>query len=101
VSSGWACVVYLLHFDRPYKHAKHYIGMTTITAARRIERHRLGDGARLLQVVKAAGIGFTCARVWRCHSTTEAWTLERQLKQRSATRHCPICRRGGESPEKA
>jgi hypothetical protein len=26
--------VYLLHFERPYKHARHYLGFTALAAAR-------------------------------------------------------------------
>jgi predicted GIY-YIG superfamily endonuclease len=48
--------VYLLHFDRPLKHAKHYLGYANDLQAR-LEQHRSGNGARLIQVVQEAGIG--------------------------------------------
>ena len=80
--------VYLLHFDRPYKHAGHYIGFTTDLNAR-IEHHRNGTGARLMEVIKAAGIGFTVARTWD-NVTRE---VERRLKnQGGACRNCPTCK---------
>jgi predicted GIY-YIG superfamily endonuclease len=78
--------VYLLHFDRPYGHARHYTGWTTDLTARLAE-HANGRGARLLAVAKAAGIGWSLARTW---AGTRA--LERSLKRRhGASRFCPLC----------
>jgi predicted GIY-YIG superfamily endonuclease len=78
--------VYLIHFDRPYKHARHYIGWASDLDARLTE-HAAGRGARLLAVVKAAGIGWTLARTW-----TGSRVRERQLKnQGGASRRCPAC----------
>jgi predicted GIY-YIG superfamily endonuclease len=79
-------VVYLLHFDRPYRHAGHYTGWTTNLDAR-LARHILGDGARLIQVIEQAGIGWTLARTWPGTRNTE-----RALKrQGGASRRCPLC----------
>jgi len=50
--------VYLIHFEQPYKHAKHYLGATTLGVAARLAKHETEQGARLLQVVRAAGIGY-------------------------------------------
>jgi hypothetical protein len=55
--------VYLLHFDRPYAHAKHYIGFTDDLTERLIQ-HQTGRGARLIEVIIGAGNGFTLARTW-------------------------------------
>lgn len=78
--------VYLLHFDRPYKHAKHYIGWTGDLDARLAE-HRAGTGARLMAVLKEAGIGFQLAHTW-----SGSRVRERQLKvQGGASRCCPLC----------
>jgi len=78
--------VYLLHFDRPYQHARHYLGWTTDLDSRLAE-HLAGRGARLLQVVHHAGIGWTLARTW-----TGPRGRERQLKrQGGASRRCPCC----------
>lgn len=80
-------VVYLLHFDKPYKHAAHYRGWTVNLSAR-LELHAAGRGARLLQVITEAGIGWTLARTWPGDRARE-----RQLKrQGGAARQCPICR---------
>ena len=38
---------YLLHFDPPYKHARHYVGYTEHLDVR-VEQHRNGTGANLL-----------------------------------------------------
>src|SRR5262245_47856496 len=78
--------IYLLHFDKPLKHAKHYIGLADDLDAR-LERHRAGHGARLMAVVSAAGIGWQLARTWQGDRK-----LERKLKRLHATpRLCPIC----------
>ena len=58
-----AGTVYLLHFDQPYKHARHYVGWTARTVRCRLAEHEAGRGARLLAVVRAAGIGWQLARL--------------------------------------
>ncbi len=59
-------MVYLIHFDKPYRHAKHYIGYTEEEdVSHRLERHRKGNGARLLQVVVEAGIAFSVVKIWK------------------------------------
>ena len=78
--------VYLLHFDRPYRHASHYTDWTT-HLTERLTEHENGRGARLLAVAHAAGIGWTLARTW-----TGNRTIERALKrQGGASRRCPLC----------
>jgi predicted GIY-YIG superfamily endonuclease len=79
--------VYLLHFDRPYRHAAHYLGIASDLEAR-IAAHRAGRGARLIEVITAAGIGFVIARTWN-----GGRDLERRLKNRkNSPQLCPICR---------
>ena len=83
-------MVYLLHFDRRYRHAGHYIGFAKSehTLPRRIEHHRTGTGARLTQVVSAAGITFDVVRTWPDADRT----FERRLKdQKHGPRLCPKC----------
>jgi predicted GIY-YIG superfamily endonuclease len=83
-------VVYLLHFERPYKHARHYVGYTD-DLDRRLAEHRSGSGARLLAVIAEAGIGWTLARTW-----PGGRDLERAIKRAGHTpRLCPICNPGG------
>jgi hypothetical protein len=80
-------VVYLLHFDEPYRHARHYTGWTADDVLDRLTRHSQGHGARLMQVVRDAGIGFTLVRVREGTRDTE-----RAIKQAGgAVRYCPAC----------
>lgn len=85
-----AGTVYLLHFDRPFRHAKHYMGWTDGALEVRLACHARGDGANLLRHVGAAGIAWTLARTW-----PGPRGRERQLKiQGGHTRKCPICKTG-------
>ena len=86
-------VIYLLHFDRPIGDlanprgfAGHYTGWTLNLPGRLVE-HAAGRGARLMQVVGEAGIGWQLARIW---PGTRA--RERSLKRSGgAARRCPVC----------
>lgn len=82
--------IYLLCFERPYKHARHYLGFAASpTPDERIAEHRAGTGARLLAVIREAGIGFHVARVWTGATRDD----ERALKDRkSSAKLCPLCR---------
>lgn len=78
--------VYLIHFDRPYKHARHYLGSAKDLNARLAE-HRSGHGARLIQVIQEAGITWRVARTWE-----GGRLLEYYLKARKNSPHlCPLC----------
>lgn len=78
--------IYLIHFNTAYKHARHYIGSAK-SVKERLERHRKGKGARLMEVIAAANIGFVLARTWKGGKKEE-----RKLKNRkNAPRLCPIC----------
>jgi hypothetical protein len=86
--------VYLLHFDQRYEHAGHYTGFAESSGTeasgllKRLGEHAAGRGARLVEVITQAGIGFRVARLWP--GVTRA--KERQLKrQGGASRRCPIC----------
>ena len=81
-----AGTVYLLHFAAPYRHARHYLGWASDLDARLAE-HRNGHGARLMAVLRAAGIDWTLAATWPGDRR-----LERRLKRnRTSTRYCPRC----------
>jgi hypothetical protein len=77
---------YLLHFDHPYISAngkgvaRHYSGWAASSRSlkSRLADHEHGRGARLLQVVKAAGIRWKLARTW-----PSGRDPERQLKTRA------------------
>jgi predicted GIY-YIG superfamily endonuclease len=79
--------VYLIHFDTPYKHARHYLGWTTDLNAR-IAAHANGSGANLMAVVNRAGITWRLARTW----TDATRYRERRLKDQGGhSRKCPVC----------
>ena len=84
--------VSLLHFDTPYKHARHYLGSSSHLDMR-LSLHKNGNGVRLMEVIGDAGIGWELARLWECDSREESLALERRLKHRhESPRLCPICR---------
>ena len=79
--------VYLLHFARPHKHARHYLGWSRDVDAR-IAAHRKGQGARLMEVIVEAGNSFTVARTWPGADRSQ----ERRFKrQHNSPRLCPVC----------
>jgi hypothetical protein len=81
-----AGVIYLLQFDRPYRHARHYSGWTT-NLPERLADHAAGRGARRLEVVAADGIGWRLARTW-----IGVRHCERAIKnQGGLSRSCPAC----------
>ncbi len=82
-------MVYLIHFEREYKGCNHYLGFCKDgNMDRRPERHKKGDGAKLLRAVNIAGIDYKVARIWEEGDQN----FERQLKnQKNARRYCPIC----------
>jgi len=85
-SHGPLGVVYLLHFTRPYQHARHYTGFTEDLLPR-LDHHARGDGARLMNVISRAGIGFILIRT--CEGTR---ATERAIKRHGgAVRYCPLC----------
>lgn len=92
--AGILGTVYLLHFVTPLKHARHYTGWTTDLDGR-LASHRAGTGARLMSVVKEAGIDWSLARTWPGVDRN----YERALKnQGGASRMCPLC---GVKPRRA
>jgi predicted GIY-YIG superfamily endonuclease len=79
--------VYLIHFARPFKHARHYLGWTHRPVDERLATHRSGHGANLLKHVNLAGIDYDVVRVWPGDRH-----LERQLKRwNGLAQHCPVC----------
>lgn len=86
--------VYLIHFDKPIGdlanprgQARHYLGYTRGDLEVRLRRHRNGNGARLMEVIREKGIGWRLVRTW-----PGGRKLERKLKSRhNSPRLCPIC----------
>ena len=96
-------VVYLLHFERPYEHAQHYLGSAKDLRTR-LAQHQRGNGARLMRVIADAGIAWRLARVWKFSGIWEARRAESDLKRhyKNGRRLCPICKGrkgGGECPQ--
>jgi hypothetical protein len=69
------CFVYEQGRHTPYRHAGHYMSWTQDLDAR-IEAHRAGKGARLIQVITAAGLGFVVARTWEGDRHPGHWIHE-------------------------
>lgn len=79
--------IYLLHFDPPLAHARHYLGWTQDLDAR-LAAHRNGHGSPLIAAAIKAGSTITLARIW----PNADRNFERRLKNRHETpRLCPTC----------
>jgi len=79
---------YLLCFTPRYHHAGHYTGLAECSGlVNRLGEHAAGRGARLVQVVLAAGCLVELVRVW----PDGTYWLERSLKNRHGTTVCPRC----------
>jgi predicted GIY-YIG superfamily endonuclease len=80
--------VYLIHFDKPYKHCRHYIGWTNLPEGERFNRHKNGNGSKLLRAVNKAGIEYKIVRTWE----NVSFEFEQKLKKRkNASQLCPVC----------
>lgn len=79
--------VYLIHFDAPLHHARHYVGYA-VRVRQRLEHHRNGRGARILSACNERGIQYDIVRVLEDADKT----FERKLKNcKHTARYCPIC----------
>lgn len=73
-----------------YKHAAHYLGFVAGDESElnaRLADHRAGRGARLLEVIRDAGMTFKLTRTW----TGVTRSFERTLKNNGGGRLCPEC----------
>jgi predicted GIY-YIG superfamily endonuclease len=83
-------MVYLIHFEKKFKHAQHYIGFAVSESAfkRRMKKHRSGLGANLLKHVNEAGINWEVVRTWPDGDRN----FERRLKNMKKSQdYCPEC----------
>jgi predicted GIY-YIG superfamily endonuclease len=96
---GEVGVVYVLHFEPAYRHARHYVGWARDVDAR-VAEHLAGAGSPLVRAAVLAGASVTVAVTY-----AGSRQLERRLKRWHNTwKFCPICRsqragalkRGGE-----
>lgn len=80
-------VLYLLHFDRPLHHARHYLGFCSSYEGleSRFSYHASGSGSRLLRAVGRNG--WHVVRLWKGSRDDE-----RRLKRRKESPAlCPEC----------
>jgi predicted GIY-YIG superfamily endonuclease len=77
--------IYLLHFDEPFGHARHYLGWASNLDGR-LWHHANGTGANLLRHVRRAGISWRLAATWPGTRNDE-----RRMKNHGHARRCPIC----------
>ena len=91
--------VYILHFRTPLAtgrhHSQHYVGWSRHWAWR-VARHRVGGGARIMEVCADRGIVFSVAAVYtaleRGGRTYTGRELERLIKRaHHHARYCPLC----------
>jgi predicted GIY-YIG superfamily endonuclease len=80
-------VVYLLHLNKPLRHAKHYVGFAESDLDARLERHASGQGARMLAVCRERGITWRLARTWQGDRKFEC----RLKNRKDAPQICPFC----------
>lgn len=81
--------IYLIHFSRPFKHARHYMGQTGDLAAR-LSRHKAGRGASLLAAAVSAGIRLHVVRKWTGSKAT-AKNEQRLKRTWKNSDLCPRC----------
>ena len=81
-------MVYLIHFEEKLHHAQHYLGFTEFEDPNeRLERHKAGDGAKILRALNEKGISYSIVRTWNGDRK-----LERKLKNwKKSKQLCPIC----------
>lgn len=83
-------MVYILHFNRPYFHARHYVGYTEDTDRRFKEHFNCHQsGSPLIQAALEAGITITVSKIYFDGDRN----LERKIKKSHHTeRYCPLCK---------
>jgi predicted GIY-YIG superfamily endonuclease len=81
-------VVYLLHLEPAYRHARHYLGWTAGDVDARLATHLRGDGSPLIRAAVAAGVDVQLAATY-----PGSRQLERRLKRwHKTSQFCPTCR---------
>jgi predicted GIY-YIG superfamily endonuclease len=82
-----ARVIYLLHLDPAFRHARHYLGSTD-DVERRLLEHMTGRGSPLVRAAVNAGCVVELAATWEGSRTDE----RRLHSRKESPRLCPICR---------
>lgn len=82
--------IYILHFDTPLAHARHYTGCCENLLAR-LTRHANGAGSRLTRELVAQGIEWRLGGLMQT-SKRQMRILERRLKDHAhSNRYCEVC----------
>lgn len=84
--------LYVIHFDKKYKHAGHYTGIA-INPEQRFVEHCKGTGARLTEVVSGQQINMRLSILKRFRGFSKAHLEEKRLKKwNNARKYCSICK---------
>lgn len=84
---GEVGTVYILHFDQPYYHARHYVGWSG-NVIERVNSHLIGRGSKLVNAVVKSGIDFQIAATFDGTRADE----RRIKKMKNTKRYCPLCK---------
>jgi hypothetical protein len=85
-------MLYLLHLEPAFKHARHYLGFTAYDDVKwRLERHLAGQGSPLIRAAVGAGCEIILAATMPGDRARE-----RQLKNMGGLGRscCPLCKPG-------
>jgi predicted GIY-YIG superfamily endonuclease len=80
-------MLYLLHFDPPYRHARHYLGYTEDLVTR-FALHLKGRGSPLVKAAVQNKSRITLVRIWAGDGNAEQ-EIKRVVGSRG--RLCPVC----------
>lgn len=85
-------MVYLIHFNKKFKHAQHYLGFCyDKNFKKRIKHHLNGNGACLLNALNKLKISYKVVKTW----PEKDGNFERELKNyKNASIICPVCNSG-------
>lgn len=82
--------IYVLHFETPLSHARHYVGCTT-KIEKRLSAHAVGAGSRLTRELRRQGIAWHLASLFCC-SRQQMRRIERKIKNcHGGGRYCETC----------
>jgi predicted GIY-YIG superfamily endonuclease len=79
--------VYLIHFEKKYYHAQHYIGWAR-NVEKRMVHHRNGSGSKLLAHLNKIGIKWEVVMTKKGTGDEE----RRMKKCKKARSFCPVCK---------
>ena len=84
--------VYIIHFDKSYYRARHYVGITSLSLMDRLKKHINKGGSKLTAAAAKAGINFTIHEICQKNTRSEARQEEKRIKARhEGGLFCPLC----------